>query len=240
MADGTRAQEIRWLEDYYKKLKETSEHHSTKLKELISMVTTLNLKFNQSAEKSKAIEVPTEVGGLIPTKPRTRFVPGTLHAQTKYSKLNFPTFEGENPKGLVYKCERFFKYNEVPKLEKVAIASMHLEGKALNWFQGYEPSVKDLNWETLATNITARFRQETYDNPIGQITKLKQISSIHIHQEQFEALMVRTKGLKEDFFVQCFISGLRDTIKNQVMMFQPTTLSKAIGLALLQKTPWRR
>ena len=199
------------------------------------MVTSLKLKFNQSAEKSKAIEVPTKVGGLIPTKPRTGFVPGTLHAHTKYSKLNFPTFEGENPKGWVYKCKRFFKYNELPKLEKVGIASMHLEGKALNWSQGYEPSVKHLNWETLATDITARFRQGTYDNPIGQITKLKQISSIHIHHEQFEALMVRTKGLKEGFFVQCFISGLRDTIKNQVMMSQPTTLSKAIGLALLQE-----
>ena len=34
--------------------------------------------------------------------------------------------------------------------------------------------------------------------------------------------------------MKCFISGLRDTIKNQVMMFQPTTLIQAIGLALPQ------
>ena len=66
------------------------------------MVTVVNLKFDQSAEKSKAIVAPTEVGGLIPTKPRTGFAPGTLHAHTRYSKLNFPTFEGENPKGWVY------------------------------------------------------------------------------------------------------------------------------------------
>ena len=92
-----------------------------------------------------------------------------------------------------------------------------------------------MNWETLVTDITSRFGQGMYDNPIGQITKLRQISSVHIYQEQFEALMVRTKGLREDFFVQCFISGLRDTVKNQVTMFQPTTLSQAIGLALLQE-----
>ena len=133
----------------------------------------------------------------------------------------------------MYKCERFFKYNEVPELEKVGITSIHLEGKALDWFQGYEASVKDLNCEMLATDITALFGQGTYDNPIGQIINLRQISSVHIYQEQFEALMVRTKGLKEDFSVQCFISGLRDPIKNQVIMFQPTTLSHAIGLALL-------
>ena len=84
MADGTRAQAIRGLEDCYKKLKETSENHSTELKELIRMVTTLNLKFDQSAEKSKAIVAPIEVGGLIPTKPRTGFAPATLHVHTKY------------------------------------------------------------------------------------------------------------------------------------------------------------
>ena len=55
----------------------------------------------------------------------------------------------------------------MPRLEKVGITLIHLEGKALDWFQGYEASVKDLNWETLATNITSRFGQGTYDNPIG-------------------------------------------------------------------------
>ena len=55
------------------------------------------------------------------------------------------------------KCKRFFKYNEVLELEKVGIASIHLEGKTLDWFQGYEASIKDLNWETLATDITTQF-----------------------------------------------------------------------------------
>lgn len=45
--------------------------------------------------------------------------------------------------------------------------------------------------------------------------------------------MVRTRGLIEEFFIQCFISGLRDTIKNYAMMFQPTTLIQVIGLVLI-------
>ena len=67
------------------------------------------------------------------------------------------------------------------KLEKVGITSIHLKGKALHSFQGYEASVKDLNWETFAIDIIARFEQGTYDNPIGHITKLRQISSVHIY-----------------------------------------------------------
>ena len=44
------------------------------------MVITLSLKFDQYVEKSKAKGVSKEVGGLIPTKLRTGFVPGMLHA----------------------------------------------------------------------------------------------------------------------------------------------------------------
>ncbi|ESR55507.1 hypothetical protein CICLE_v10023331mg, partial [Citrus x clementina] len=57
-----------------------------------------------------------------------------------------------------------------------------------------------------------------------------------LYQEQVEALVARTRGLSEDFFVQCFVSGLRDAIKNQVAMFQPKTLIQVVGLALLQES----
>ena len=135
----------------------------------------------------------------------------------------------------MYECERFFKYNEVLEPEKVGIASIHLEGKALDWFQGYEALDNVLNWKTFAMDITTRFGQESYDNYVGQITKLRQTLYVHSYQEQVEVLMVRIRGLTEEFFVQCFVSGLMDAIKNQVMIFKPITLSQAIRLALLQE-----
>ena len=108
----------------------------------------MNLKIDQLVEKSRAagaeksmaagaeksvdVGASTEAGGVIPAKPRTGFAPGTMHTETKFSRLNFPTFDGENSIGLVYKCERFFKYNEVQELKKVGIVSIHLNGKALD------------------------------------------------------------------------------------------------------------
>lgn len=101
------------------------------------------------------------------------------------------------------------------ELEKVGIASnIHLEGKALDWFHGYEAYIKDLNWKTFAANTIMQFGLGMYANLVGQITKSRQASLVQIYQEWFEALMVRTRGLIEEFFIQCFISGLRDTIKN--------------------------
>lgn len=65
------------------------------------MVTALNLKFDQSIEKSKVTKVSTEVGSLIPRNLRMGLTLGTLHTHTMYAKLNFPTSEGENPEGWV-------------------------------------------------------------------------------------------------------------------------------------------
>ena len=39
--------------------------------------------------------------------------------QTKFFKLNFPNFEGGNPNGWIYKCNRFFKINRIGDHEKV-------------------------------------------------------------------------------------------------------------------------
>uniref|UniRef100_F6HSH4 Uncharacterized protein n=1 Tax=Vitis vinifera TaxID=29760 RepID=F6HSH4_VITVI len=38
-------------------------------------------------------------------------------------------------------------------MEKVRIVSIHSEGKALEWFQGYETSVKELNWNTFTADV---------------------------------------------------------------------------------------
>ncbi|KAL9426701.1 hypothetical protein AB3S75_033478 [Citrus x aurantiifolia] len=158
---------------------------------------------------------------------------GKNSIQTRFSKLNFPKFEGENPSGWIYTCDRFFNINEIVEEEKVEMALIHLEGQALEWFQGYEVGHENINWESFSTDAIAHFGPNAYDSPVGQLTKLKQTIVVKAYQEQFEALMAITKGLPEDFFVQCFISGLKDDIMNQVTMFQPNTLTQAIGLTLL-------
>lgn len=45
----------------------------------------------------------------------------------------------------------------------------------------------------------------------------------------------KTLNLPETFFTSCFISGLKEEIRANVLMFRPTTISQAIGLAKLQE-----
>ena len=42
--------------------------------------------------------------------------------------------------GWVYICNSFFNLNGIGEAERVSIASIHLEGQALEWFQGYKAS----------------------------------------------------------------------------------------------------
>ncbi|CBI35487.3 unnamed protein product, partial [Vitis vinifera] len=54
-----------------------------------------------------------------------------------------------------------------PRTEKVEIASIHLKGKTLQWFKGYEAFVKELNWKTFVANIIMQLGPGTYDNMMG-------------------------------------------------------------------------
>uniref|UniRef100_A0A7N2MJ05 NERD domain-containing protein n=1 Tax=Quercus lobata TaxID=97700 RepID=A0A7N2MJ05_QUELO len=46
--------------------------------------------------------------------------------QTRFSRLDFPCFNGENPTRWIYKAEQFFHYKKTEANEKVVLASFHL------------------------------------------------------------------------------------------------------------------
>ncbi|XP_028056715.1 uncharacterized protein LOC114260736 [Camellia sinensis] len=71
---------------------------------------------------------------------------------------------------------------------------------------------------------------------MGNLTKLKQTTTVRAYQEQFEVLANKTQNHPETFFISCFISGLKDEIQPGVLMFKPTSITQAIGLAKLQET----
>ncbi|PON91078.1 hypothetical protein TorRG33x02_131090, partial [Trema orientale] len=54
------------------------------------------------------------------------------------------------------------------------MATIHLESKALEWFQGYEIGVKELTWKTFQADLITRFGLGQFDSPVGQLTKLRQ------------------------------------------------------------------
>nr|CAD1842592.1 unnamed protein product [Ananas comosus var. bracteatus] len=54
---------------------------------------------------------------------------------SRFTKVEFPRFDGMNLKGWVYRCEQFFEIDGTEEGAKVKLATIHLEGKALQWHQ---------------------------------------------------------------------------------------------------------
>lgn len=70
---------------------------------------------------------------------------------------------------------------------------------------------------------------------VGQLTKLKQWRTVRLYQDKFKEMATKSSGLSEEFFISCFVSGLREEVRAGVQMFQPKTISQAMGLACLQE-----
>lgn len=50
-------------------------------------------------------------------------------------KMEFPKFEGGDPRGWILQAEKYFRYYQTSKELKVEVASMYLEGDALDFFE---------------------------------------------------------------------------------------------------------
>lgn len=58
-----------------------------------------------------------------------------FNGSSRYSRVEFSKFSGEDLKGWVYRCEQFFDYDNTYEEQKVRVVSINLEGRALHWHQ---------------------------------------------------------------------------------------------------------
>ncbi|KAA8541233.1 hypothetical protein F0562_025160 [Nyssa sinensis] len=198
MADGTRSQDIRRIEDAIQHLMESSDKRAEAMAGIKDLVSALNLKYEQIAEK---VSSSSSGSPIIPTREPTN---NQNQWQTRFAKLDFPKFFGKDPEAWVYKCEKFFEFNTIDETQKVRLASIHMEDRAIHWFRWYEKTHILRSWREFDGALIARFGDSLFDDAVGQLTKLRQISTVKTYQEKFEELANKTNGLSKEFFVSCF------------------------------------
>ena len=52
-------------------------------------------------------------------------------------KVEFPCFDGNDLKGWIKKCTRYFTLCKITEEQKVDLAALHLKGQAEIWFSNY-------------------------------------------------------------------------------------------------------
>ncbi|KAA8517478.1 hypothetical protein F0562_017771 [Nyssa sinensis] len=152
----------------------------------------------------------------------------------KLVKLDFPRFNGgEDPTSWLCRADQFFDFHETPEGERVALASFHLEGDAQLWYQLLKQEMGVISWETFKEGLHSRYGPTQFYDFFGELTKLQQTGSVREYQTQFEKLLAKAGSLSQTQQVSCFVSGLKESIKVDVLAGRPNSLSAAISLARL-------
>ena len=110
---------------------------------------------------------------------------------------------------------------------------IHLDGKALQWHQRYVKSqgaLKDLDWQTYAKAMRARFFDNEYSDPMSELVTLRQSASVEEYYEEFESLL-NLLQLSDEYALSIFISNLKADISKSVRLFHPKDLTHALNLA---------
>ncbi|KAL0313075.1 UNVERIFIED_CONTAM: hypothetical protein Sradi_5706800 [Sesamum radiatum] len=183
----------------------------------------------------------------IPPKERTpvsksdsEFSRGSQSHFPSLANMEFPKFNGDDPRGWIRKCQWYFQtIYTIPEEQRVSLASMHLQGKAELWFQGLVE--KGLpNWQQFIEIVYARFEGVDPGAVLGEFNTLQQGSrTVDQYLEKFEELkshvMIFHSDFPESYYVTCFVNGLRPDIKGPVLSFRPTSLHHAVALSKNQE-----
>ncbi|KAG6531914.1 hypothetical protein ZIOFF_005750 [Zingiber officinale] len=150
-------------------------------------------------------------------------------------KVEFPCWENNDPIGWISRAEKYFRFHSTSDNAKVELASINLEGDAIQWYDWLEACHGPPKWEEFKEELINRFGPSGYENVDGELAKIRQTSTVLEYQGRFERLSNQTRDWSEKQLLGTFIEGLRLDIRREVKMNQPRTMKPALSFARLQE-----
>ena len=124
-------------------------------------------------------------------------------------KLDMHKFDGSHTSAWLAQMEQYFQLNHIiDEGTKLMVGTMYLDSERWQWKEWYQRcNAQFQNWGQFAKALRNRFEQE--DSFLGRLTKLRQTGTMDEYITAFEALAFYTKGLIDEFYMECFINGLK-------------------------------
>ena len=157
-------------------------------------------------------------------------------ARRHHTKMEFPKFDGGDPRGWILKAEKYFRYYQTPDELKVDIAAMYLEGDALDLFAWINSERTLLYWEELVKALQENYGPAEFQNPDEHLCSIKQVGSVQEYRQEFAKRAARVKNWPEHCLLGVFINGLKEELKSDVRIHKPRSVYKALSLALEYET----
>jgi len=93
-------------------------------------------------------------------------------------KMDFPKFDGSNPRLWKDKCELFFEVYGVSESLKTRFAALNFTGAAESWLQTFERRGRVASWEELHKAVCDHFDKDHYALHMRQLDSLRQTASV--------------------------------------------------------------
>ncbi|XP_074271204.1 uncharacterized protein LOC141595129 [Silene latifolia] len=154
-------------------------------------------------------------------------------------KVEFPVFDGSNPRIWVKKCKKYFELCKVADNQKLNLASLYMVGKAESWVHSYMNMRVNGDWDDFVLDLCAMFKENLGSNIVEEFNKLQKTGSLEDYLDAFEHLrglmLQRNELLPDSYFLDSFVGGLKPTTKPFVRALKPTTIARAVELARCQE-----
>ncbi|GAU41241.1 hypothetical protein TSUD_97760 [Trifolium subterraneum] len=124
-----------------------------------------------------------------------------------------------------------FQHYDTPDLDRLTIASVHLDKDVVPWYQMVQRTHPFTSWIEFTRALDLDFGPSVYDCPRATLFKLNQTGTVSEYYLQFTSLANRVYGLSNDALIDCFVSDLNDDIRRDVLIHTPISLVKAMSLA---------
>jgi hypothetical protein len=154
-------------------------------------------------------------------------------------RVDFPLFDGDNPRAWRLKCEAYFQVCSMHPDTWVNCAAMYFIDGALSWLQSSQAHLHFPVWKDFASAICTQFGRVDFQHHLRLFNKLRQTSIVAEYASKFNELMhnltAHHNSWEPAYFVTHFVDGLHHDIRAAVVLHQPLDLDAAMDLALLQE-----
>jgi hypothetical protein len=107
----------------------------------------------------------------------------------KLPKINFPVFDGDQPKVWLWNCLDYFDLYDVDPQSWVRVARIHLVAAAKRWYNSVESQIQDCNWKAFTGLVLNHFGQEHHELLLRQLFQICQTGSVAEYIEQFSTIV---------------------------------------------------
>ncbi|PWA35639.1 hypothetical protein CTI12_AA607730 [Artemisia annua] len=137
------------------------------------------------------------------------------------------SYRGGDPRGWILKAEKYFRYYQTPDESKVEIASMYLEGDALDLFAWISAENNHLYWEELVKILHENYGPAEFQNPDEHLCNIKQTGTVQEYRQEFAKRVARVHDWPDHCLLGVFLSGLKEELKVDVRIHKPKNVFKA-------------